>query len=45
MGVVEIMVKRGIPEILFAEEIRWFMEAYSEEQVPDYQIAALMKVL
>jgi pyrimidine-nucleoside phosphorylase len=42
---VDLIEKKRDGLILSSEEIRWFVQAYTDDKVPDYQMAALMMAI
>src|SRR5436853_1501976 len=45
MQAVELIRKKRDGETLTTEEIDWFIEQYTKEQIPDYQMSALLMAI
>lgn len=45
MRMVELIEKKRDGKALSAEEIKWFITAYTKDDVPDYQVSALMMAI
>jgi pyrimidine-nucleoside phosphorylase len=45
MQAVELIRKKRDGEILTTAEINWFIEQYTKEQIPDYQMSALLMAI
>src|SRR5690348_5544260 len=45
MQAVELIRKKRDGEILTTVEINWFIEQYTKEQIPDYQMSALLMAI
>ncbi len=42
MRAVDLIAKKRDGQALTGDEIRWFIDAYTREEIPDYQVAALL---
>jgi pyrimidine-nucleoside phosphorylase len=45
MSIIEIIEKKRDGGALSREEVAWFVEAYTHDEIPDYQAAALMMAI
>ena len=45
MRMYDIIMKKKIGEELSEEEIRFFVEGYTRNEIPDYQVSALMMAI
>ncbi len=45
MRTVDIIEKKRDGQALTTEEINWFIEKYTKDEIPDYQAAALLMAI
>ena len=45
MNMVDLIQKKKEGSALSAEEIKWFVDGYVADEIPDYQIAAMLMAI